>query len=1548
MEKKGLASIITIILVISIAIAGILIVFNIIDTVTTNKSKDIETGFKKYLQELGFKDKEDKLREIDKLYKNEKLGDIWEINKDKTGSYIVQFDDKPVLEKKNELDGKAEKAKEFTEEHPFLSAVTLYRHWAITSDDISYKIEKYSEDLKKENKRIKEDIFLEVKKKRTKITGKVVSDLDSEVEIMNEFHNVFNGIALDVSEEEIKEIAEISGVKKVYPNLIYHTTLMDSVPLINTDDVWKLDEDGNDCSVSEKPCLTGEGITIGILDTGIDYTHPDLGGCFGDGCKVTGGYDFVNDDDNPIDDKGHGTHVAGIAAGNGALKGVAPDAELYAYKVLDNKGSGDGDDIIAAIEKAVDPNQDEDFSDHLDIISLSLGANCKENYGKYTFDCGPDDPVSMAIDNAVDTGVVAVVSAGNKGYQNERGTIGSPGTARKAITVGAFDNGYYPDFMTLSFSSSRGPVIWEAVNGKTYALVKPDIIAPGINICSAKSSSYNPAYTCHDENHVKMSGTSMAAPHVSGTIALLKQRDPDLNSKKIKSLLKSTAIPVDPLLQTYAREASVVDQGSGLIDSLEAVLFDNPLEVSLEPLEINLDKIHSITEYELTIKGEIAGDNFDYYVLSYSKDLLPLVEYRPSDWIEITTSNIIPSDNILYDGFDVYSFRGEYIVRLQVFDISGREFTDYSYFKVSSNECDDGLDNDRDGATDVIDAGCENIEDDDETNCGDSVCEELESRVLCTQDCGGEEFPSQLPGWPLYFEADYKYPHLPETRTLHFYLRDIKTEDLNNDNYPEIFIKGYHPFPCGGAVLAIYDSQGNLYPGWPQRAPDRNIYSYAIGRNGNEKIIVVSTKQDVIKDCPEEHQSIFVFDSSGNVINTWPYESNYPGEGFLDLSDLDNDGNSEIILINIPKGDPKELKIEVFDINGDIKNGWPKRFSLDSASSMGLVVAAEVGDLDNNGFKEIVTWQEESCWWNNQYSKLIILSHEGKTIFRETIPNMCYVYGIILKDIDKDEKLEIIAGTDGCIKDEPTELGSLIFVFEDDGSIKQGWPQRVADPKRGHRNHAFRVVDFEEDGYFEIVAASNRPYGNYDNYIYVFDYQGNIREGWPFVADFEGSGVKGLIVEDVNRDNKKEILYTIAYSKNIEGVFTSFQYLYVFDENGNLLENFPKSIAPIFKLDIDDFNIVDVNNDGIKEILVPERLSSLESEDVYHGYTHVFTSFPWIGLSENCDITGDEDGNDLEDCQDPVCNEKSCNNGLGICKSQICVPSIWISNCKELQNINKNLESDYLLKNNIDCSGFYFQPIGYSNGNYWQDNPGTPFTGTFDGQGYKIINLEINSDSYGPYGVGLFAYTNGADISSLGLENVNINGYSGVGALIGYAFNTNIEEVYSTGSVSAQGNYAGGLVSLLSDSDIYDSYSKAYVSGNHEIGGAVGYMVEDSNLINAYATGNVMGSCKTGGLVGETYSTGRIENSFATGSVSGMSCSEGGLIGLYSGDTTVINSYWYSDSHSSCTGENYASDCYSVSDISEFYNVDNEPMMKWDFEEVWEGVEGNYAILKVF
>ncbi|WUQ74659.1 S8 family serine peptidase [Streptomyces sp. NBC_00224] len=194
-----------------------------------------------------------------------------------------------------------------------------------------------------------------------------------------------------------------------------------SVPLINAPQVWRRkDQAGNSAD--------GKGTTVAVLDSGVDYTHPDLGGGFGEGHKVVGGYDFANGDADPMDDNGHGTHVAGIiagkAAGQGGVTGVAPGASILAYKVMDDAGEGYTSDIVAGIEAAIDPANPH----RADVINMSLGG-----YGDGT------DPLGAAATAAARAGVVVVASAGNEGPG--RGTVSTPAAADGVIAVGASISG---------------------------------------------------------------------------------------------------------------------------------------------------------------------------------------------------------------------------------------------------------------------------------------------------------------------------------------------------------------------------------------------------------------------------------------------------------------------------------------------------------------------------------------------------------------------------------------------------------------------------------------------------------------------------------------------------------------------------------------------------------------------------------------------------------------------------------------------------------------------------------------------------------------------------------------------------------------------------------------------------------------------------------------------------------------------------------------------------------------------------------------------------
>jgi len=370
--------------------------------------------------------------------------------------------------------------------------------------------------------------------------------------ITQEYREAFNGFAISSRRWLVDRLRSLPYVKAIFPDRALH--IQDSVSnhQIGADEVWA------------QYGATGDSIRIGVLDTGIDYLHPDLGGGFGAGYKVAGGWDFVNKDADPRDDNGHGTHVAGIIAANGAnLKGVAPQATLYAYKVFDSQGNGTSSDFIAALELAVNPDGNPSTDDHLDIVNCSGGSTGGD----------PSDPMSQAVDNASAAGVLCVVSAGNGGPQSQ--SIASPGCAASALTVGACDA---QD--ALTFFSSQGPT-------NTLFTIKPDLLAPGVRITS----------TFLDGGYQSMSGTSMAAPHAAGGAALLKQLHRDWTPAMLKGALMAAAKDLGQ---------NVWQQGSGRLDVWKAaqsrvVAYPQTLSFGLDLLGQKIWTVHdTVTIVNLT------------------------------------------------------------------------------------------------------------------------------------------------------------------------------------------------------------------------------------------------------------------------------------------------------------------------------------------------------------------------------------------------------------------------------------------------------------------------------------------------------------------------------------------------------------------------------------------------------------------------------------------------------------------------------------------------------------------------------------------------------------------------------------------------------------------------------------------------------------------------------------------------------------------------------------------------------------------------------------
>ena len=341
--------------------------------------------------------------------------------------------------------------------------------------------------------------------------------------------------------------------------------------------------------------FTGRGIGVVVIDSGV-AAHAALRG------RVVAEYDFTGRATSAVDRFGHGTHVAGIIAGNdtGDYAGIAPGAHIVSLRVLGSDGSGDTSDVINAIDWAIDHKSQ--FA--LRIINLSLGHPVFESYR--------DDPLCQAVRRAVDAGMVVVAAAGNLGKTDDGrpivGGVISPGNSPAALTVGALNTlatATRSDDVMATYSS-RGPTMIDGV-------LKPDVSAPGNKIAGPAAPGAYLTATYPErivsgqgsQAYIELSGTSMAAGVVSGAVALLLEANPTLTPADAKLILQLTSSPV--------AGAGLIEAGAGSVNVAAAVVLaanqiTSPAETYIAGESAQYSAVAFATPIASSFRNQITGE----------------------------------------------------------------------------------------------------------------------------------------------------------------------------------------------------------------------------------------------------------------------------------------------------------------------------------------------------------------------------------------------------------------------------------------------------------------------------------------------------------------------------------------------------------------------------------------------------------------------------------------------------------------------------------------------------------------------------------------------------------------------------------------------------------------------------------------------------------------------------------------------------------------------------------------------------------------------------
>ncbi len=832
------------------------------------------------------------------------------------------------------------------------------------------------------------------------------------------FHGVYRivfGAPVDVG-HICKQLKKMSDVEYAEPN--YLGNFCDTVP----DDPkfplqWYLYNEGQSGgtpgididALRAWDIETGkDSIVVAVIDTGVDYNHPDLSGNIwhnpgelpDDGVDNDGngyvddviGWDFVSvpsywaaddedagpEDNDPLDRAGHGTYCAGAisAVGNNGIgiSGVTWNCKIMPVRIGFRRSDGSSYFLTADAARGIRYAADNGA----DVINLS-----------WVIWSAPE-VVSDAIKYAYSKGIVVVGAVGNS---DSRGA-GFPSDMPEVISVAATDNNDARALWLLPQPPMPG-------EGSNYGL-GIDIAAPGVEVIT----------TTLDSQYIEVTGTSISTAITSGLAALILSRHSDFTPDEVRHILCSSSNP-EINSDKYI--------GYGRINAYRALLL-NDIPVA----EISSPSDGDMLGGTVVIKGSAEGHDsvFERYTLQYGSGVYP------REWTTIVESSEPVENGVLGSWNTAELDDGMYTLKLTVYDVDGN----YNIIKrvVFVNK-------------DIHEGWPVKVED-------DIVAHPIVSDI--DKDSVKEVIVGSKNGYLYVFKStgELKFEKFLDGRIL----TSPALADLDSDGYPEIIVASDNEFSGPPSKVYVFRRDGTYFSGWPKEIEEGNCLAISTGDlDGDGNIEIVGS---TLRNYTAQKSIVYVWNADGSIYGNgeWPKEIDLdypPNVGTAQdyssqpvLADLDGDGSLEII-VSVPVYEKSTLF--VWNDDGSNFAGWP----IDTGD--GYTVHAVVGDVDGNGEPEIVgvkgngiinIWESDGTAYNS--------SVWPKDIFGA-------LSDPVLADLDGDGDLEIITQSNS----------GYVYIYNHNGSFLNGWPIAVDTPVGSEEWAPLDVGDVDGDGQPEIVAS---------------------------------------------------------------------------------------------------------------------------------------------------------------------------------------------------------------------------------------------------------------------------------------------------------------------------------------------------------------------------------------------------------------------------------------------------------------------------------------------